>query len=120
MDISQVTKILVLICLTVMTSIPLYAQSQIRIDIPPWFELEALDSPDAAIKRYALTARGSAGMEFPIVGSQGLFCVLNQEHNLLLNYYPERDEWVFQVQLNPSAQFAAGGIATCLQRTTGR
>ena len=93
------------------------AQENIRLDIKPWTELEALDAPGSRVQRFAFTARGVSGMEFPIPESGNMFCTLNQQINLLLNYYPATDRWVFQVQLNDSSQFAAGGIATCLDLT---
>lgn len=92
---------------------PALAQ-QLRFDIPAWTELEPLDATDARIQRFAFTARGVGGQEFAIPQSQNMFCVLNQDYNLLLNYYPEKDTWVFQVTLNAESQFAAGGIATCV------
>jgi hypothetical protein len=106
-----------------LAAVPAFSQEEIRTDIPSWTEIEALDSVDAPIKRFAFTARGVAGQEFEIPGSARLFCTLNQDYNVVLNYYPATDTWKFQIRLNPSAQFAAGGIATCLDlrpRTAGR
>lgn len=100
----------------ILTIGPALAQ-ELRFDIPAWTELEPLDATDARIKRFAFTARGVGGQEFAIPESQNMFCVLNQDYNLLLNYYPEKDAWVFQVTLNAESQFAAGGIATCVDLT---
>lgn len=91
-----------------------FAQEGVRPAVKPWTELEALDPPGAHIRRFAFTGRGVGGLEFPIPDSNNMFCTLNQQLNLLLNYYPARDAWVFQVQLNDSSRFAAGGIATCV------
>lgn len=94
------------------------AQS-LRADIPPLLELDRLDPEGARIERFALTARGAIAREIEIPDSQNRFCTLGQAHNVVLNYYPTRDAWVFQVQSNDSAQYAAGGIATCLNLTFG-
>ncbi len=87
-----------------------------RWDIPPLVEVDALDPPSAAVRRFAFTARGVMAQEFALPNSQGLFCRLSNQHNLELNYYPASDEWIFQVQSNASAQLAAGGIAICETR----
>lgn len=90
-------------------------QSQaLRTDIPSLIELDRLDAEGSRIERFALTARGAIAREIEIPGSQQMFCTLGQAHNVVLNYYPSRDAWVFQVQSNESAQYAAGGIAMCL------
>ncbi len=91
--------------------------AQLRTDIPPLMEIDRLDPEGSRIERFAFTARGAIAREMPIPNSQNRFCTLEHEHNVVLNYYPTRDEWVFQVQSNGSAQFAAGGIATCLDLT---
>ena len=93
------------------------ALGQLRTDIPPLIEIDRLDPEGSRIERFAFTARGAVAREVPIPNSQDRFCTLEHEHNVVLNYYPSRDEWVFQVQSNDSAQFAAGGIATCLDLT---
>lgn len=90
------------------------ASAQLRTDIPPLLEIDRLDPEGSRIERFAFTARGAMAREMPIPKSQNRFCTLEHEHNVVLNYYPSRDEWVFQVQSNDSAQYAAGGIATCL------
>lgn len=87
---------------------------ELRTDIPPLIEIDRLDPEGRHIERFAFTARGAVAREVPIPGSKNRFCTLQHDHNVVLNYYPTRDEWVFQVQSNDSAQFAAGGIATCL------
>lgn len=83
----------------------------------PLIEIDLLDPPDAPIRRYALTARNAPVREVPIPDSQNLFCTLGQDHNVILNYYPDIDTWAFQVDATDSARRAAGGIATCLDRT---
>ena len=92
------------------------AQS-LRTDIPPLIEIDRLDPEGSRIERFAFTSRGAIVREVAIPQSQNRFCTLEHEHNVVLNYYPTRDEWVFQVQSNDSAQFAAGGTATCLDLT---
>lgn len=83
----------------------------------PLVELDLLDAADAPIRRYALTTRSAPVREVPIPNSQNLFCTLGQDHNVILNYYPDVDTWVFQVDATDSARRAAGGIATCLDLT---
>ena len=90
---------------------------ELRSDIPVLIEIDRLDPAGSRIERFAFTARGAMAREVPIPESQNRFCTLQQAYNVVLNYYPGRDEWVFQVQSNSSAQFAAGGIAVCLDLT---
>lgn len=89
----------------------------LRADVPPLLEIDRLDPEGSRIERFAFTARGVIAREMEIPNSQNRFCTLGQAHNVVLNYYPTRDAWVFQVRNNDSAQFAAGGIATCLDLT---
>ncbi len=112
-DVRRISGLLILPVVASLLSVPAASQQNPRFDILAWHELEPLDPTGARIQRFAFTARGVSGLEFPIPDSQKMFCVLNQEHNVLLNYYPTNDTWVFQVQLNSTSQFAAGGIATC-------
>lgn len=90
------------------------AQADLRFDLPRLVEIDELDPRDARVKRFYITARGVLGQEFPIPDSQNFFCTLTHAHNMVLNYYPEKDEWVFNVQADPKAQYAAGGLATCV------
>jgi hypothetical protein len=90
------------------------AAEELRTDIPPLIEIDRLDPEGARIERIAFTARGMMAREVPIPNSQNRFCTLSYPYNVALHYYPDRDEWVFQVQSNESAQFAAGGVAVCL------
>jgi hypothetical protein len=97
---------------------PAFGQSNssdsLRTDIPPLVELDALDPPEAVVRRFAFTARGVMAQEFAIPKSQNMFCRLSNQYNVELNYYPASDEWIFQVRSVPEAQLAAGGIAICL------
>jgi hypothetical protein len=90
------------------------SSDSLRTDIPPLVELDALDPPEAVVRRFAFTARGVMAQEFAIPNSQNMFCRLSNQYNLELNYYPASDEWIFQVRSAPEAQLAAGGIAICL------
>lgn len=119
-DARRISGLSILPVIAALLPVPAVSQQNPRFDIPAWHELEPLDPAGARIQRFAFTARGVSGLEFPIPGSQKMFCVLNQEHNLLLNYYPANDTWVFQVQLNATSQFAAGGIATCQRAAPDR
>lgn len=97
---------------------PMTALTQdLRTDIPPLLEIDRLDPEGSRIERFAFTARGAIARGMEIPNSQNRMCTLGQAHNVVLNYYPTRDAWVFQVQNNDGAQFAAGGIATCLDLT---
>ena len=87
---------------------------ELRSDIPPLIEIDRLDPEGSRIERFAFTARGMMAREVAIPNSQNRFCTLSYPYNVALHYYPDRDEWVFQVQSNESAQFAAGGVAVCL------
>ena len=89
---------------------------QWRMD-DPLVEIDSLDPPDAPIRRYAFTAARAPAREAPIPASQNLFCTLAHDHNVVLNYYPDIDTWVFQVDATDEARRAAGGIATCLDLT---
>ena len=109
-------KIGVSLAVGAFASVSTYAQD-LRTDISPLIEVDRLDPVGSRIERFAFTARGAVAREVPIPNSQNRFCTLEHEHNVVLNYYPSRDEWVFQVQSSESAQFAAGGIATCLDLT---
>ena len=98
--------------------LPLAASGQeLRTDIPVLIEIDRLDPAGSRIERFAFTARGAMAREVAIPDSSNRFCTLQQAYNVVLNYYPSRDEWVFQVQSNASAQLAAGGIAVCLDLT---
>ena len=96
---------------------PVAGQDQEWLMDEPLIELDTLDPPDAPIRRYALTARHAPVREVPIPDSHDLFCTLGLAHNVILNYYPDIDTWVFQVDATASAQQVAGGIATCLDLT---
>ena len=95
-------------------ALPAGAQEALRLDLPRLVEIDAMDGQQSRIKRFAITARGMIGQEVKIPRSQKFFCTLSHAYNMVLNYYPDNDEWIFGVQSNPSAQFAAGGLATCL------
>ena len=93
---------------------PAGAQETLRLDLPRLVEIDAMDGQESRVKRFAITARGALGQEIKIPDSQNFFCTLSHAYNMVLNYYPENDERIFWVQSNPGAQFAAGGLATCL------
>lgn len=95
-------------------ALPAGAQEALRLDLPRLVEIDAMDGQESRVKRFAITARGALGQEVKIPNSQNFFCTLSHAYNMVLNYYPENDEWIFGVQANPEAQFAAGGLATCL------
>ena len=96
---------------------PLGSTQDLRTDIPTLIEIDRLDPEGSRIERFAFTARGAMAREVPIPDSRNRFCTLSQAYNVVLHYYPDRDEWVFAVQANTSAPYAAGGVATCLDLT---
>ena len=102
------------VSLLMFLTLPAGAQEALRLDLPKLVEIDAMDGQQSRIKRFAITARGMIGQEVKIPNSQKFFCTLSHAYTVVLNYYPENDEWLFGVQSNPSAQFAAGGLATCL------
>jgi hypothetical protein len=83
-------------------------------DLPALVELEPLDPPDAAIRRYMLNARGIMGREVPIEQSKDQFCTLSHATNVTLTYFPASRLWTFVVGFNQQAELMAGGLATCL------
>ena len=93
------------------------AQDQQWLMDDPLVEIDLLDPPDAPIRRYAFTAARVPAREAPIPNSQGLFCTLAHDHNVVLNYYPDIDTWVFQVDATDDVRRATGGVATCLDLT---
>lgn len=94
-----------------------HAQDQQWLMDDPLVEIDLLDPSDAPIRRYALTASRAPAREVPIPESQNLFCTLAHDHNVVLNYYPDIDTWVFQVDATAEARKVAGGIATCMDLT---
>lgn len=87
-------------------------------DLPALYEVDALHKPGDVIRRYFLTSQGMRGQTVALEDTGGWFCTLSQDTNVMLDYWPNREHWVFQVGFNEEAELAAGGLATCHQLQT--
>ncbi len=83
------------------------------LDLPAIAEVDALDDEDAAIRRFFLTSQGMRGQTVPIESTSGWFCTLSQATHTMLDYWPNLDQWVFQIGFDEAAELTAGGLATC-------
>ncbi len=119
-SISNLHTTLLVLSAVIIQSAAAWGQDQQWLMDDPLVEIDLLDPADAPIRRYALTAARAPAREVPILESQNLFCTLAHDHNTVLNYYPDIDTWVFQVDATADARRAAGGIATCLDLTQAK
>ena len=84
-------------------------------DLPALAEIDALDGPEARLRRFFLTSQGMRGQTVPIEETEGWFCTLSQATHVMLDYWPNLDQWVFQIGFSEDAELTAGGLATCHQ-----
>lgn len=91
------------------------SQPRIQIDPKTNTSLTALDTPEAAIQRYAYTSYATQirGQEIPIPNSASAFCTLSNESRTYLNYFPAQQQWKIQMLHDPDPNTLAGGIVTC-------
>lgn len=82
-------------------------------DLPAITEIDSLDGSDAAIRRFFLTSQGARGQTVPIPDTEGWFCTLSQATHVMLDYWPNLNQWVFQIGFSEEAELTAGGLATC-------
>lgn len=82
-------------------------------DLPALSEIDVLDEPDAAIRRFFLTSQGMRGQTVPIEGTEGWFCTLSQATHVMLDFWPNLNQWVFQIGFSEDAELTSGGLATC-------
>jgi len=82
-------------------------------DLPALAEIDALDAPDAAIRRFFLTSQGMRGQTVAIEGTEGWFCTLSQATHVMLDFWPNLNQWVFQIGFSEEAELTSGGLATC-------
>lgn len=83
------------------------------LDLPALAEIDSLHDPDAAIRRYFLTSQGMRGQTVPIEGTEGWFCTLSQDTHVMLDFWPNLNQWVFQIGFSEEAELTSGGLATC-------
>ncbi len=89
------------------------------IDLPALAEIDALDGPDAPIRRFFLTSQGMRGQTVPLPETEGWFCTLSQATHVMLDFWPNLNQWVFQVGFSEDAELTAGGLATCHRLSKG-
>jgi hypothetical protein len=89
-------------------------------DFPALMEIDSLDGPDSTIRRFFLTSQGMRGQTVPIPESEGWFCTLSQATHVMLDFWPNLNQWVFQVGFSEDAELTAGGLATCHSIQGGR
>ncbi|NKB43219.1 MAG: hypothetical protein GKS03_02955 [Alphaproteobacteria bacterium] len=82
-------------------------------DLPALAEIDSLDNSDATIRRFFLTSQGMRGQTVPIPETEGWFCTLSQATHVMLDFWPNLNQWVFQVGFSEEAELTAGGLATC-------
>ncbi|MBT6090752.1 MAG: hypothetical protein HN793_02065 [Rhodospirillaceae bacterium] len=83
------------------------------LDLPAIMEVDSMDGPDASIRRFFLTSQGIRGQTVPIPETEGWFCTLSQATHVMLDFWPNLNQWVFQVGFSEEAELTAGGLATC-------
>ena len=82
-------------------------------DLPALAEIDTLDDPNTAIRRFFLTSQGMRGQTVPIPETEGWFCTLSQATHVMLDFWPNLNQWVFQIGFSEEAELTAGGLATC-------
>lgn len=82
-------------------------------DLPAIAEIDALDDHDTPIRRFFLTSQGMRGQTVPIPDTEGWFCTLSQATHVMLDFWPNLNQWVFQIGFSEEAELTAGGLATC-------
>lgn len=92
---------------------------EMPMDLPALAEIDALDGPDALIRRFFLTSQGMRGQTVPLPETEGWFCTLSQATHVMLDFWPNLNQWAFQVGFSEDAELTAGGLATCHQLSKG-